>query len=369
MYSDEDGLTLTEAATQLGVSRNLLKKRCDRSTIEYFLDSKGARRIPHEALRNIGTREVSSFPINPYTLDPKFDIPVAEIWGNGKAPVIEPSTNDDWEIIFGINDVHVPYHDVDLLIAAAQLAAYVNPHRFILNGDINDFFILSRFNQAKERLDMLQTELDQGKAVRKMFREAVPNAQFEETLGNHEERLLTYPGFNAPALKSLNSLKPSTLLGLEELDIRHWPTNGFRIREDFLVEHGSTIRSQSGATAQARLNATLISGVMGHTHRFGEFRRSGYRDLAWYETGCLCKLNPDYVKNEANWKQGVWVGTFSTKTDTWNVQLIPAMGRGFIYDGHHFGDTKSVSDLYVGPMPNFEMDIPSDYSKTIAFTR
>ena len=109
----------------------------------------------------------------------------------------------------------------------------------------------------------------------------------------------------------------------------------------------------------------MISGVMGHTHRMGEARRSGYRELAWFETGCLCKLNPDYVPTEANWKQGVWVGHFSTKTSNFNVQLIPAVGRGFIYDGKHYGDTGTEIDLFVGPLPNFEQDIPSDYSKYI----
>jgi len=367
VYDDSDGLTLTEAAVELGVSRNSLKKRCDRKTIEYFIDSKGARRIPHQVVSGIGVPDARAF--KGYSLDPKFDIPKAELWGNGKAPVIEPSTTKQWEVVVGVNDIHVPYHDDILLKAALELAADVSPDRFIINGDTNDFFGISRYNRAMERLDLLQTELDQGKAVRRAIRDAVPDAQIEETLGNHEERLLTYPGFNAPALRSLNSLKPNVLLGLDELEIRHWPTNGFRLRDDFLVEHGATIRSQSGATAKARLDATLISGVMGHTHRMGESRRSGYRELAWFETGCLCKLNPDYFPTEANWKQGIWIGTFSTQTNNWNVQLIPAVGRGFIYDGKHYGDTATELDIFVGPLPNFEADIPSDYSKYILVTR
>jgi hypothetical protein len=365
LYSDSDGLTLTEAAIELGVSRNLLKKRCDRKTLSYYLDSSGARRVPYFVIEEMGRRRIESFEVNPHDLDPKFDIPKAELWGNGKAPVVDHATSNQWETVFGVNDIHVPYHDEELLHAVAELAAYVDPDRFVINGDTNDFFGISRYNRANERLDLLQTELDQGKQIRKVFRNAVPNATMEETLGNHEERLLTYPGFNAPALRSLNSLKPNVLLGLDELEIRHWPTNGFRLREDFLVEHGATIRAQSGATAKARLDATLISGVMGHTHRFGEFRRSGYRELAWFETGCLCKLNPDYVQTEANWKQGVWVGLFSTKTENWNVQLIPAVGRGFIYDGRHFGDTAAEHDIFVGPLPNFESEIPSLEKKAV----
>jgi len=363
----EEGLTLTEAALYTGMSRNALKKRCDRNTISYYKDEKGARRIMQDDLDNIGQRTVDEFPFNPYDYDPKFDIPKAEIWGNGKAEVVKPSTKEQWEVVVGVNDIHVPYHDVQLIDAVVELVKDISPHRFIINGDTNDFFGLSRFNRAMERLDMLQTELDQGKMVRKAFREALPNAKFEETLGNHEERLLTYPGFNAPALRSLNSLKPSVLMGLDELDITLWPQNGFRLREDFLVEHGSTVRAQGGAAAKSRLDATLISGVMGHTHRMGNATRSGYRELRWYETGCLCMLNPDYVKTEANWQQGIWIGTFSTKTGNFNVQQIHAIGRGFIFDGKHYGNTNVEADIWSGPMPNFETDITSDFNKVLAF--
>lgn len=368
LFQDDEGLTLTEAATQLGVSRNSLKKRCDRNTIEYFMDSKGARRIPLEYVARMGHSRPADFSINVYDYEPKFDIPKAELWGNGKAPVVEPSTKERWEVVMGVNDLHVPWHDPVLVDAMIELATDLQPHRFVLNGDINDFFVISRYNRALERLDLLQSELDQGKMIRQAVRDAVPNAWIEETLGNHEERLLTYPGFNAPALRSLNALKPKQLLGLEELEIRHWPTNGFRLREDFLVEHGSTVSGQSGATARKRLDATLISGVMGHVHRLGEFRRSGYRDLAWFETGCLCMLNPDYTQGEANWKQGFWIGQFSTKTNNFNVELIPAVGRGFVFQGKHYGQTDVESDPFVGPNPNFESDVPSDFAKQVART-
>jgi hypothetical protein len=366
IYSSDDGMTLTDAAIELGVSRNLLKKRCDRGTIDYFLDEDGKRRIPHEVIEEWGSRTVDDFEgINPYDYDPKFDIPKAEIWGNGKAPVIELPKNKRWITVMGVNDIHAPYHNMRLIDATIEVAESLQPDIFVIGGDTNDFFSLSRFNKASERMDMLQQELDQGKMIRQAYRDAVPNAQMEELIGNHEERLLTYPGFNAPALRSLSALKPSTLLGLDELQIRHWPINGFRLTDDFLVEHGATVRGQAGATAKARLDATLISGVMGHTHRMGEARRTGYRELTWFEAGCLCMLNPDYVRGEANWKNGFWIGQFSTQTGVNHVQLVPAVGQGFIIDGRHYGDTNIELDIFTGPSPNFEQDVPSDYEKVI----
>ncbi len=358
-------MLLSEAAAELPLSKAAIEKRCDRGSIDYYLDSKGRRRIPFNAIENFGTG-----PVDPsiYDYDPKFDIPKAELWGNGKAPVIKLPRSKEWITVGGVNDIHVPWHDVELVDAAIELFADLQPDLFIINGDTQDFFGLSRFNKSFERLDNLQNELDQGKDLRKAFRTAMPNAMMHETMGNHEERLLTYPGFNAPALKSLNSLKPDVLMGLKEYDIKHWPRNGFRLNEDFLVEHGSVVRKNAGDTAKQRLGETLISGVMGHVHRLGQASRSGYRELNWYETGCLCQLNPDYVTGEANWMQGIWVGTFSTRSTNYNVQLIPAAGRGFIFNGKHYGNTGDTRDIWVGPMANFEQDIPSDFSKVVTRT-
>lgn len=356
----DEGMSLTEAADQLGVSRNSLKKRCDRGTIDYYKGSDGARRIPQDVIDNFGVRTIDELPYNPYDYSPKFDIPPAELWGSGKAPVVKPSTKEHWETVVFASDFHVPYHDTVLVDAWLDMLADIKPHRVVLNGDINDFFNLSRFNAASERLELLQSEINQGKMIRQQVRVICPDAVIDETIGNHEERLMTYPGFNAPALRSLDSLKPANLLGLNDLEITHWPANGFRLREDFVVEHGVVVRSQSGASAKARLETTLISGIMGHTHRLDSFRKSGYRHLSWYEQGCMCMLNPDYVKGGANWTQGFAVGMFSTKTSNFNVQLIPAVGRGFVYDGKHYGETNNEADIWTGPLPNFESKIEND---------
>lgn len=351
-YEQGRDLTQQEAAAYSGITLKGIKRRCERGTLRYYLGEDGRRYINTYDLDNLTRKTVGDLPFSPYEGDLKFEIPKSELWGEGRAEVIKPSTQERWEVGLFVSDIHAPYHDKGLIQSVIKVLEHLQPHFVVLNGDINDFFGLSRFNKAQERLELLQSELDMGIEIRKAFREAAPNSRFYETIGNHEERLLTYPGFNAPALRSLRSLKPSTLLGLDELEIRQFPQHGFRLREDFVVEHGVVVRSNSGASAKARLEATLISGIMGHTHRFDSYHKTGYRDLAWYEQGCLCMLNPDYVKGGANWKQGFAIGTFSTKTPNFNIQLVPAVGRGFIFDNRHFGDTESEIDLWSGPIPN-----------------
>lgn len=350
-FYEGEAVNIADAAAMTGLTRKAIKRRIERGTLDSFLEN-GRRMISVDELDRITQNTLSEMPYNPYLGDPAYEIPKAELWGEGKAVLIEPSTSEHWEVGAFFSDIHAPYHDKPLIDAAIELLANLQPHFVVLNGDVNDFFGISRFNKANERSDLLQEELDIGIEIRKAFRAAAPNARFYETIGNHEERLLTYPAFNAPVLRSLRALKPSTLLGLDELEIRQFPQHGFRLRNEFVVEHGVAIRKDSGATAKARLNDTLISGIMGHTHRLDSARRSGYRELSWYEQGCMCMLNPDYVKGEANWKQGFAIGTFSTKTDNFNVQLIPAIGRGFIFDNKHYGDTDSEIDLWSGPLPN-----------------
>lgn len=360
-YDEDLKFTVSEAADYTGLTKKAIKSRCDRGTLQFSYGVRGERRIPISELDRITQHSIDDLPFNPYTSQPVFEIPRAELWGDGKAELIEPSTTERWEVGAFFSDIHAPYHDKHIIEAAIKLLTDLQPHFVVLNGDINDFFGISRFNKAQERLELLQRELDMGIDIRMAFREAAPNARFYETIGNHEERLLTYPGFNAPALRSLRALKPSALLGLDELEIRQFPQHGFRLREEFVVEHGIVVRKDAGASAKARMNDTLISGIMGHTHRMDSARRSGYRNLSWYEQGCLCLMNPDYVKGEANWQQGFAIGTFSTKTSNFNVQLIPAVGRGFIFDNKHYGSTDVEMDIWSGPAENVQTNIVSTH--------
>jgi predicted phosphodiesterase len=289
-----------------------------------------------------------------FVFNPDWDIPKEELWGEGKAKQVAPSTGGAWETVVFVSDIHAPYHSSVLLESVLQVINDIQPDRIVINGDVNDFFALSRFNKAEERLDLLQDELNVGKQIRAAIRNAAPNAIMNETLGNHDERLITYPAFNARALSSLEALKPKALLGLDEYEISLYPRCGFLLREDFLVEHGHIIRSQSGATAKARAEQTMISGIMGHTHRLDSFRKVGYRRVSWFEQGCLCGTSPDYVIGETNWQPGFAVGMFSTRTNNYQVDLLPALGQGFYYEGRHYGNTDAEYDLDALVTPSYD---------------
>ena len=275
-----------------------------------------------------------------------FIVPKAERWGDGLAPLVPKTTEEHFEIVVSISDIHFPYHNMQLLESTLMLIEEIQPHVVVINGDVNDFFQLSRFNQGLERLDELQEEIDMGVSFRIALRNAVPNATIRENLGNHDERILSYIENNARSLASLRALKPESLLSLDDLEIELFGRAGHRIRQEFVFEHGHVVRSDAGASAKARLTNTLISGIMGHTHRMAEYPKFGYRNLTWYEQGCLCMRNAEYKIGETNWQPGFAVCHFSTKSDNYHVELVRAVNDGYIYGGKHYGNVYEQELIY-----------------------
>lgn len=249
--------------------------------------------------------------------------PPGESWGYGAAPLIRAATRGSTETVVFLSDLHAPYHDEGALKSALNLIRRVNPARIVLNGDVNDFFQLSRFNTGLERLDSLQAEIDVGNAIRRAVRAAAPNAHLIETEGNHDSRIKTYVARNARALTSLTALDPKRLFDYEELEIDAFGASGFRLRPEFIVKHGSIVRKGAGTTAKAELLSTGISGISGHTHRLATHRVAGYIPRQWTEQGCLCRVDPDYVVGIPDWTQGLVVGEFSNRSGTFVMHEVP----------------------------------------------
>ena len=261
-------------------------------------------------------RRASSRPLN-------FDSPPSESWGYGAAPVVRAATRRATETVVFVSDIHAPFHDEAAVAAALRLIRKVAPDRVVINGDVNDFFQLSRFNAGLERLDVLQEEIDAGNRIRRAIRAAAPNAHIAATLGNHDSRIKAYVEKNARSLASLRALDPASLFLYDELEIDAYGAAGFRLRPEYLVKHGSVVRKGSGATAKAELTAAGISGISGHTHRLATHRVNGYSPRQWTEQGCLCRTDPDYIVGIPDWQQGVVVGEFSTRSNTFVTHDVP----------------------------------------------
>lgn len=267
---------------------------------------------------------------------PKGDITlnsVSESWGSGPARLTQPATNEETERVLFLSDLHAPFHDEAIFASALRLIKKVKPHRIVINGDTNDFFQLSRFNTAMERLDLLQSELDAGNVLRARIRAAAPNAVIHETEGNHDSRLVSYVSKNAHALRSLDAIKPESLFAWRELNIESHGIEGFLLRRNFLVIHGGIVRQEAGATAKAEALKHGLNGASGHTHRLAFYRKTSYDPLEWWESGCLCQLSPDYVPGVPNWQHGLLIGHFSTSSDAFIIEPVNAFNGNLFYGG------------------------------------
>lgn len=262
-------------------------------------------------------------------------------WGHGAAKLVRPATKEATEIVVFASDLHIPYQDDAAVSAALALIEAVQPHRIVLNGDVADFFQLSRFNVGAERIDLLQEEIDAANRIRRAVRQTAPNAVLDETEGNHDSRIKTYVAANARALTSLRALDPAELFGYSELEITAHPGAGFLLRPGFLVKHGSLVRGEAGASAKAELLRAGVSGISGHTHRLATYRRVGYGPpLQWTEQGGLMRMDPDYVVGPPNWTQGIVVGEFSTKTDSFAIHEAPFIDGALRLGLQKFGPAK-----------------------------
>jgi len=236
--------------------------------------------------------------------------------------LVEPSTTEETERVMFLSDIHAPFHDQDAVDAVLRFIPEFDPHRIVLNGDIQDFYSLSRFDRDYERNETLDEEIGIGNRIRSQIRHAAPNAAIDETEGNHEARLQAFLRRNADAMGPIlslpgvkESLTYEALFNLKYFEINWHGSEGFFLRENFRVKHGEFARQDAGMSAKAQMLRGFTSGVTGHTHRLSRFpfRADGGRLYEWFEGGCLCQLDAEYIRGGApNWEQGFVVGQFST---------------------------------------------------------
>ena len=214
-----------------------------------------------------------------------------------------------------INDVHVPYHDKTAIALACKVLAWWRPEVIVYNGDLLDFYDLSRYDKNPGRQYRLQDEIDMfhtdvvapinhavGKRCRKIF---LP--------GNHEARLQKFLMAH-PELFSLRDLELRNVLKLSNYDIEY-AAYSVQFGDVLEVSHGTRVNKWAGMSAKAEqeLRRYSMSTITGHVHRSGTFKtKVGNEWKTGQESPCLCTLKPEYMRNP-DWQQGVTLFTVTDK--------------------------------------------------------
>jgi hypothetical protein len=156
-------------------------------------------------------------------------------------------------------------------------------------------------------------------------------------MGNHEARWERYLRQNAVELRWLTSLTWYELLDARDTGMEIYP---WRHRVEVLsgvleVTHGDKARATSGATGIVMLSMG-VSGVSGHTHRLGQvFKRNRLGITTWAESGCLCRLDPEYLISP-DWSQGFVVIYVDRKNNRFHMDTVPILNGRIVYAGEVF---------------------------------
>ena len=109
------------------------------------------------------------------------------------------------KVIAALCDTHNPFQDEVALALVEGFLKELQPDFILYNGDSNDFYQLSKFDKNPGRINKLQDDLDDTKAMFSRHREICPNSIMKFIDGNHEYRLEKFLWVNVNIAISLTS--------------------------------------------------------------------------------------------------------------------------------------------------------------------
>lgn len=229
-----------------------------------------------------------------------------------------------------INDLHIPYHDDRVIKLVFDCIVDNQPNQLVLNGDVLDCYHMSDFIKDPSNNKYMQHECDTFYSLFSYLRKYIPNTKIIYVLGNHEDRVERQINKN-PQFFGIQNISIPELLRCKDLDIQVYKKK--YVLKDFLFIHGNKSSSRSSYTAKAEFeDHKCRNGISAHTHRLGSYHQTYDQEVtSWYENGCLCTLNPDYIKDVVNWQHGFSFIDFYKNTN--QVTQILIKDYKFTYNG------------------------------------
>lgn len=229
-------------------------------------------------------------------------------------PALPKSKASDWKPykldgkrILVLSDVHVPYHDTTALSLALKWGKSRNADTVFLNGDIADFYSISRFETNPEERDF-PGELDSVRQFLRYVRTQFPKARIVYKLGNHEERWWHWMWRKAPELMGCDFMDFTTMTGCNDLGIQVVSDQRIVMVGKLPVLHGHEWRAGISTPVNPARGAFLKAiecAMQGHLHRTSEHTETSLlnKTITCWSTGCLCDLHPEYARVN-RWNHG-----------------------------------------------------------------
>jgi predicted phosphodiesterase len=208
-----------------------------------------------------------------------------------------PLDQPGWWLVLG--DVHLPYHDRQVVEQAVRRAKRNRAVGVLLNGDVLDCHEISRFDKSPDD-PRYNGEVAAGRQFLHYLRAQMPRAQIVFKEGNHEERLYSYLFGRAPALFGLDVLTWPSLLHFRQYGVEHVGDRRVVHMGKLNVIHGHEYRPNIQAPVNPARGLFLRAksvAMCGHFHQTSEHHEpniNGKAQGAW-SSGCACGLKPLYM--------------------------------------------------------------------------
>jgi predicted phosphodiesterase len=205
-----------------------------------------------------------------------------------------------------LSDVHVPYHSEIAVRAAVEHLKAHGLAGLLLNGDIADFYAISRYMKDPSQRDF-KGELDAVRGFLAWIRQEFPEIPIVFKSGNHEERWNHWLWQHAAEISDDPRMSLGAWLELDQVGITLVEDQRPVMLGKLPVLHGHELPKGMAAPvnpARGVFLRTLSTGLVGHSHRSSNHAESDmwHKETACWSTGCLCDLTPEYARiNRWNW--------------------------------------------------------------------
>lgn len=281
---------------------------------------RGKKRKGHGRLANKTLFEDGERPRNPFNLPASYE----------RKP--DPY-KIRYERVAIISDLHIPYFSMEALTACLDWIKKKGPDCILINGDLIDFYMASRF-QPDPRMRNIAQELADTNQFLDVLKREFPKAKIIYKLGNHCVRLEKYLVVNAPILLDIPEFQLKNLLNLAERGIDFVDDLRLMHLGKLTIGHGHEMKSGFIAPVNVARGLFLRANdcaLVGHSHRTSEHASNTIRGkiISTWSTGCLCELSPAY-NPVTQWNHGFAYVEQDLSTGNFHVQNLKII-KGKVY--------------------------------------
>jgi len=206
-----------------------------------------------------------------------------------------------------LSDVHLPYHNIQALTLALKYGKDNGANGVLLNGDILDFYGLSRY-EKDPRKRKFSDELQMGRDFIALLRREFDGIPIYFKVGNHEARYESFLRLKAPELLGISEFQIDNLLRFGEHGVELITDDRIIRAGKLSILHGhefgrsifSPVNPARGAYMRSKENV-----IVGHHHQTSSHMEKSLNGdvIGAWSTGCLCEMHPAYARIN-KWNHG-----------------------------------------------------------------